>query len=591
VCTHDVAYMTHEGKSMTNRTFIQLKKSAKTSMPNVPEKRVAILADSSTQHLATALKGCAYEEGINLQIFDSDYDQIDAQIFDKTSELFRFNPEYVLLFMCSEKLYAAFCKTSPRSRGVFAENIYSKISNYWSQISSNTNSTILQLMFAEDNDCVFGNFAYKKEDSFCFQIKKLNLFMMDGFVKNKSIYPIDLDGIYRRYGKQVTTNFAMRYITKMSFSVDILPEISKQIIDVIKALQGKIKKCVILDLDNTLWGGVIGDDGMEGIQIGELGIGQAFTDFQQWLRELKRRGIILAVCSKNEESNAKEPFLNHPDMILRLEDISLFVANWEDKASNILRMRDILNIGMDSIVFFDDNPFERNLVKSQCLGITVPDLPEDPALYLDYIKDLNLFETATFSEQDSNRTLQYQAEIERIAAKQQYSSYDEYLEGLEMWAEAKPFNEFHFPRIAQLTQRSNQFNLRTIRYTEEEILKISTNNNYLTLYFTLRDKFGDHGLISVVILQKQDASLFVDTWLMSCRVLKRGMEEFVVNKIIDVSLNNGYENVVGEYLKTAKNGMVSDIYQRMGFNKQTNTRFAVNPKEFVLKTTYIKELD
>jgi len=347
---------------------------------------------------------------------------------------------------------------------------------------------------------------------------------------------------------------------------------------------------VVLDLDNTLWGGVIGDDGLSGIQIGELGTGHAFSDFQAWLKQLKNRGILLAVCSKNNEPAAKEPFEKHPEMILRLEDISMFVANWEDKATNIRSIQKMLNIGMDSLVFLDDNPFERNLVRSMIPEITVPELPEDPALYLQYLRSLGLFETASYSAEDAGRTRQYRQQAERAVFEASFQSYDAYLEGLNMKAVAAPFDAFHYPRIAQLTQRSNQFNLRTVRYTEAEVEAIAHNDNHICLYFMLKDKFGDHGLISVVILDKQaDNTLFVSQWLMSCRVLKRGMEEFIVNKILQTAAAHGYTKVVGEYIPTAKNAMVKDLYEKLGFARTRENRFEAEVAGFQYHKTFITE--
>ena len=338
-----------------------------------------------------------------------------------------------------------------------------------------------------------------------------------------------------------------------------------------------------------MWGGVIGDDGINGIHLGELGLGHAFDDLQKWLKQLKERGIILAICSKNNEDTAKEPFLKHPEMVLSLDDISVFVANWEDKASNIRYIQKILNIGMDSLVFLDDNPFERNLVKSMIPEITVPDLPEDPAGYLEYLKGLNLFETASYSDADKERTNQYKAEVDRKESEKLFESYDDYLQSLEMNAEVCAFDEFQTPRIAQLTQRSNQFNLRTIRCTEEDILRLSKDENYITQYYMLKDKFGDHGLISVVILKKVDKqTLFVENWLMSCRVLKRGMEEFIANNIILAAKQNGFKYVVGEYIKTPKNSMVEKLYSTLGFEDIGNNQFKVSVDEYKECKTFIK---
>lgn len=433
-------------------TFLTLKKNSKKEMNELKEYKMAIVGDCSTQHLATALKGYGYIEGYNLNIFDSDYNQIDSQIMDDFSELYEHKPDAVLIYMSSEKLYEKFCESSVENRENFADLIIEKISMYWNTLNSKTKTNILQFNFVEIDDRVFGNYSNKVSSSFIYQLRKINYKLMELVSQTKNAFLIDLSTIQNLYGREEFHDDKLYYIAKMPLSTNILPEVAKEILDIIKTLNGKFKKCVILDLDNTLWGGVIGDDGLKSIQIGELGLGHAFSEFQMWLKELKNRGIILAVCSKNNEDIAKEPFEKHPEMILRLDDISMFVANWEDKASNIKNIQETINIGMDSIVFIDDNPFERNLVRGLIPDITVPELPEDPALYLSYLKSLNLFETASYSENDKDRTKQYQAEVGRTTMQSQYANFDEYLKGLEMEAIAHKFDEFEFPRISQLTR-------------------------------------------------------------------------------------------------------------------------------------------
>lgn len=576
---------------MEKTTFITLKKNAKQNMDDLPKYKLAILGDCSTQHLATALKGFGYQEGYNLDVFDSDYNQIDSQIMDDTSELYNHEPDVVLIYMSTEKLYEKFCETSLENRGNFADITIERISGYWSGINNKIKTSILQFNFIEVDDRIFGNYANKTPSSFLYQLRKLNYKLMELASETKNTFLVDLSTIQNLYGRELVHDDKLYYIAKMPLSTNILPEVAKQVLDIIKSQNGKFKKCAILDLDNTLWGGVIGDDGLKSIQIGELGLGHAFSEFQMWLKELKNRGIILAVCSKNNEDIAKEPFEKHPEMILRLDDISMFVANWEDKASNIKYIQETLNIGMDSIVFIDDNPFERNLVKGILPDVTVPELPEDPALYLTYLKSLNLFETASYSENDKDRTKQYQAQAQRTTMQNTFENFDDYLKSLEMVATVHPFDEFDFPRVSQLTQRSNQFNLRTIRYTEAEIEEIANSDKYLTLSFSLKDKFGDYGLISVVIMEKQDEeTLFLNTWLMSCRVLKRGMEEFIINKVIDTAKENGFSKVVGEYIKTPKNAMVESIYAKLGFADLGEGKFEAIVDDFKYNNTNINQI-
>lgn len=575
---------------MTQITFQQLKKLSKTDASALPQYSLAVLGDCATQHLATALRGYGVSVGIRLNVFDADYDQIDAQVMAPDSELYRFAPQGVLLQMCTEKLQEAFYDRPPEARASFAEDTYARIRQIWSRIGSRIPATVLQCNFPLIDDGVFGQFGNKTEQSFLFQQRKLNYLLMQGCQEAKNTFLIDLDALQTALGRSTFADPKLYYVAKMPISLAALPAAAKLVVDVVRSLQGAVKKCLVLDLDNTLWGGVIGDDGLSGIQIGELGTGHAFSDFQKWLKELKNRGILLTVCSKNNEDTAKEPFEKHPEMVLRLEDFSMFVANWEDKARNIRTIQQALNIGMDSMVFLDDNPFERELVRTMIPEITVPELPEDPALYLQYLRGLDLFETASYSREDAGRTEQYREKAQRAAFEAAFQSYDDYLEALQMRASAAAFDPFHYPRIAQLTQRSNQFNLRTVRYTEAEIEALAQDDSRIGLYFTLKDKFGDHGLISVVVLEKQpEDTLFISEWLMSCRVLKRGMEEFIVDKILSVAAQQGFRRIVGEYIPTPKNAMVKDLYEQLGFARLENGRFQAEVSGFPYHKTFITE--
>ncbi len=575
---------------MTQITFQQLKKLSKTDASALPQYSLAVLGDCATQHLATALRGYGVSVGMRLNVFDADYDQIDAQVMAPDSELYRFAPQGVLLQMCTEKLQEAFYDRPPEARASFAEDTYARIRQIWSRIGSRIPATVLQCNFPLIDDGVFGQFGNKTEQSFLFQQRKLNYLLMQGCQEAKNTFLIDLDALQTALGRSTFADPKLYYVAKMPISLAALPAVAKLVVDVVRSLQGAVKKCLVLDLDNTLWGGVIGDDGLSGIQIGELGTGHAFSDFQKWLKELKNRGILLTVCSKNNEDTAKEPFEKHPEMVLRLEDFSMFVANWEDKARNIRTIQQALNIGMDSMVFLDDNPFERELVRTMIPEITVLELPEDPALYLQYLRGLDLFETASYSREDAGRTEQYREKAQRAAFEAAFQSYDDYLEALQMRASAAAFDPFHYPRIAQLTQRSNQFNLRTVRYTEAEIEALAQDDSRIGLYFTLKDKFGDHGLISVVVLEKQpEDTLFISEWLMSCRVLKRGMEEFIVDKILSVAAQQGFRRVVGEYIPTPKNAMVKDLYEQLGFARLENGRFQAEVSGFPYHKTFITE--
>ncbi len=546
----------------------KLLKSLKLPTEGLAKIKVALLGDSATQFLGKALIAQGKQHKLNIEFYESDFDQIDMQVLAPDSELYEFGADFIIIYQSTEKLLNQFQKTPQAERHDFYQQKLSNIASLWSAVFAKSQAKIIQFNFVEINDNVFGNYANKLHHSFLSQLRRLNVGLMDLAEEHKGAFIADLLAIQSRIGYEQLFDTKFYVNSSMTLAPDALPEVSLQLIKIISAIRGSFKKCLILDLDNTTWGGVIGDDGMENIQIGSLGIGKAFTNLQLWAKELKNRGVILAICSKNTEHIAKEPFEKHPDMVLRLEDISIFVANWENKADNIRHIQSVLNIGFDSMVFLDDNPFERNLVREHLPTVTVPELPEDPADYLSYIRSLNLFETASYSAEDAKRTAKYQQEAKRVNLQQNFSSIGDYLKNLNMKGMIVPINEFNTPRVSQLTQRSNQFNLRTIRYTEKEILDIKQADDYLSQCVSLKDRFGDYGLISVLILKKQEKSLFIDTWIMSCRVLKRGMERFVLNHLVDLARQNSCSTIIGEYLPTPKNGIVKDHYKNLGFTNE-----------------------
>ena len=399
-------------------SFNHLRKNLIKDFTELKKVKVALLGDTSTQFLVKAIRGDGYNKGFDLDIWEADFNQIERQILDPTSEFYEYKPEIVIIFQSSHKLLGKYNKLVPEQYANLASNELQIIQNLASNITENLNTKIIYYNYSEINDSIFGNFANKIESSFLFQLRKLNYELMTYSSVNYNLYLCDISSLQNKVGKEYFFNPSIYVNTEMILSIDVLPEIASITTSLITALQGKIKKCVILDLDNTTWGGVIGDDGLEKIQIGSLGIGKAFTEFQYWIKKLKNRGIIVGVCSKNTESVAKMPFEKHPEMVLRLDDISVFVANWENKADNIRHIQSVLNIGFDSMVFIDDNPFERNIVRQNLPEVCVPEMPEDPSQYLEYLYSLNLFETTTYSNEDSDRTKLYQTEVKRASTQQ-----------------------------------------------------------------------------------------------------------------------------------------------------------------------------
>lgn len=571
-------------------TYKELKKAAKQAKEDTVllRKRVAIIGDTATQFLTTSIVGEAYLRGYALEVFEAVYNQVERQVLDPSSELHEFNPDYTIVFQSSHKLLEHYSTASAEDKA----NLANQRLDFIAQLCAGVSGRIIYYNYAEIEDTIFGSYANNVHSSFTYQLRKLNYELMNITEQNTNLFVCDLSSIQNKYGRNYMFDAPVYMNTEMIINMDALPLVSARTVDIIAAAEGSFKKCLICDLDNTLWGGVVGDDGWEGIQIGHgLGNGKAFSELQQWVKKLKERGIIIAICSKNDEDKAKEPFEKNPEMVLKLDDIAVFVANWKNKADNIRTIQSILNIGFDSMVFLDDNPFERNMVRENVLGVTVPELPEDPSLYLEYLYSLNLFETASYSVDDKDRTKQYLVEANRVAQQKSFTNEADFLKSLDMVSEVSSFNKFNTPRVAQLSQRSNQFNLRTVRYSDAEIEAIEQSDKHKGFAFTLVDKFGDNGLISVVILeQKRSDTLFIDTWFMSCRVLKRGMENFTLNTIVDYAKANGIKYIIGEYLPTAKNGMVDQHYPNLGFSKvdgAETTQYVLDVEYYTTKECFI----
>lgn len=552
------------------KDFPQLKKNLKSDNSKLPSVKLALIGDTATQLLVTAIRGMGVECGYNMEVFEAEYNQVERQFFDMSSELYQFDADFIVLFLSTHKLCERHSLLTTSEQATMAKEKVSFVESVC-QIPALKDKKIICFNFPEIDDTIFGNYANKVRSSFPFQIRQLNYELMELAERTPNLSICDIASLQNKLGRDVMFAPNIYVSTEVVLSIDSLPFVAGRIMDIICAIKGQFKKCLIIDLDNTIWGGVIGDDGMEGIQLGHgLGIGKAFTEFQMWIKKLKQRGIIICVVSKNNEETAKEPFERHPDMVLKLEDIAVFMANWETKVDNIRTIQSILNIGFDSMVFLDDNPFERQMVKENIPGITVPELPVDPGDYLEYLYSQNLFETASYSQADKDRTQQYQVEAKRVTLSKTFTNEADFLKSLDMKSTVEGFTKFNIPRVAQLSQRSNQFNLRTVRYNEADVALMAENPDIIDLSFTLEDKFGDNGLVAVVILKptKMDKdTLFIDTWLMSCRVLKRGLENFVLDTIVERAREAGYQRIVGEYLPTAKNKMVEQHYPSLGFRK------------------------
>ncbi|WP_437481444.1 HAD-IIIC family phosphatase [Sorangium sp. So ce1014] len=567
-------------------TFAELKRNLKKDFSQLKGVRLAVLADSATQLWVQALRGSGYESGLNIEIYEADYDQIERQILDTSSELHRFKPRFVLVFYAAEKLLARFQELPLDARAGFAEGHIDTLRQLVDVLGQHLAATVICTNYPEIDDGVFGSFANKVSSSWVYQIRKANFQLMDLAQSVPNLLVSDLSLLCSQLGRDAMTDRKIAITTDLLFSIDFLPVAARSVVDIVAAASGRFKKCLVLDLDNTLWGGVIGDDGVEAIEIGGLGVGAAYSQLQRWAKELKNRGVLLAVSSKNDPRVAAEPFQVHPDMVLRLDDFAVFCASWENKVDNIRHIQSILEIGFDSMVFVDDDPAEREIVRRNLPDVCVPELPDDPALYLPYLQRLNLFETTSSTAEDGARTRQVREEGRRRELKATFATEEEFLRSLEMTAEVEPLTAFNLPRVAQLIQRSSQFNLRTIRYSEDEVHRIARSPHHLPFAVSLTDRLGSYGLVSVVFLERAGDALFIDTWLMSCRVLRRGLESFVLNALVDRARREGYATIVGEYVPTKKNELAKDHYKTLGFYPRDG-RWHLDVRDYELRTTFV----
>lgn len=530
--------------------------------------RLALLAGCTLDHFIDILRLSAALRGLALDVWVAPFDTIEQTILDSGSGLYSFAPDITWIFTTHRDV--ALTVAPGTGDAEVADAVTRAVQQamwLWETLRSRHACQIIHNTADIPMVDVFGHYEANVSWGRRSLLRAYNLGLMQA--RSAGVTLFDLDEVAASYGKRQWIDARYWHHSKHAFAFDAAGLVAHEAAAVLAAVKGLAKKCLVLDLDNTLWGGVIGDDGVEGIQLGSGTDGEAFAAFQDHIKALKERGVILAVCSKNEEANAKAPFHDHPDMRLSLDDIAVFRANWDNKADNIRAIAEILNIGLDSMVFLDDNPVERGLVRRYLPMVTVPELPIDPAGYLDALVAGRWFETVSFGAEDCKRADYYRENAARADLQSQFRDHTDYLTSLEMVAECGDLDSFRLPRMAQLIGKSNQFHLTGTRYGEAELrAKVDGATGYARWY-GLRDRFGDNGLISTVILDVCDDVLDINTWVMSCRVLARGMEEFILNDVAAQAMKLGCGSITARYIPSAKNGLVAELYTRLGFSVMT----------------------
>lgn len=549
--------------------FHLLKEAKRVTASGHKPVRLAVLGDCATQHLVPLLRALFSRHGLAADIYEAPFDAADVEARNPHSGLYQHQPEIVVVLSTVQALRDKFYQRAG-SATAFRDETLDRLTSVWDSLRAHSQALLIQSTFVAPFERIFGHYDRQVPASLSSIVSDVNAAIVTEARTRGNLLLLDLEHLASWAGRRSWFDERMWALAKLPAALEHLPLVAQSIIDVTLAARGRAVKCIALDLDNTLWGGVVGDDGPHGIQIAAHGDGEAFHRFQSFLKELKNRGILLAVCSKNEHENAVRPFEVNAEMVLKLEDITVFVANWENKADNLRRIRDALNIGLDSILFLDDNPFERAAVRAMSPEVMVPELPEDPADYVKALVELNLFETTAFSAEDAARSTLYRQEAQRRMAETTAASFEDYLLSLDMTIEVSRFAPEQINRITQLLQRSNQFNLTTQRHNQAQCEAMMQDvEGCWPLTATLRDRFGDHGLISVVVARPDRGAgvVVISDWLMSCRVLTRGVEEYLMNEVVERARELGMSTVTASYVPTAKNGMVKDFYARFDFQK------------------------
>lgn len=536
------------------------------------DKKIAVLGGSTTHDIISITELFLLNFGIRPIFYESEFGQWWQDAMFCPQELFEFSPDVVFIHTSSRNITSfPAVSDSDEQTDKLLDAEFARFESAWQALKDKFGSVIIiQNNFELPYFRLLGNSDTSNKRGHTNFINRLNMKFADYAAANSGFYINDINYLSADYGLSRWSAPFYWHMYKYCLALDAIPEFAFNLASIIKSIYGKNKKALALDLDNTLWGGVVGDDGVEGIEIGhETSMGQVYSEFQKYLKDVSSIGITLNVNSKNEYENAMAG-LNHPESTLKPKDFIVIKANWETKDRNLFAIAKELNIGTDSIVFIDDNPAERAMVTASLPETEAPDIGT-PENYIGILDRSRFFEVTELSSDDVKRNEMYRQNAARAAEQTQFADYGDYLRSLNMKAVIRDFEPIYIPRIAQLTNKSNQFNLTTLRISESEMENISKDDRYIRLYGKLSDKYGDNGVITVVIGQKENDKLHIKLWLMSCRVLKRDMELAMLDSLVDAAKAQGIKKLYGYYYKTAKNAMVKEFYGTLGFKKLSET--------------------
>jgi len=537
--------------------------------------KVAVLASFTINGLEETIRVKCAENKIQCITYVGNYNQYNQEILNNDSNLYKFSPDVTLLILDTRSVlgdlfYSPF-SVSINNRKEIIQNKIDEISSLVSTFVNNTKSKLIITNFNVPTYSPYGINENKTEYGIKKMVMDLNEKLESKLKNEPSVYVYDFNGFITKHGEKNVFDYKQYFFGDIKISLNYIPYFTNEFMGYIKSILGLNKRCIVLDLDNTLWGGIVGEDGFEGIKLGDDSIGRAFVEFQKQILALHKRGIVLAINSKNNFEDAIKVIKDHPNMILREEHFGCLKINWNDKLTNFKEISKELNFGLDTMIFFDDDPVNRELIRSSIPEVLVVDLPNDPSFFASTLMSMNDFNVLKITEEDLKRGKMYVQQRQRLELKSQSGNIKDFLKQLEIKIRIKEANEFTIPRISQLTLKTNQFNLTTRRYQEEDIRKFANDESKIVGCAHVEDKFGDNGITGAYIINKDSSDEWtIDTFLLSCRVIGRGIEDGILDDIIKKAKEDNIKKIKGEFIPTKKNKPAEDFLSNFGFKKENN---------------------
>jgi FkbH-like protein len=560
--------------------------------------RVALIGSATLQQLESGIRVSGLRHGPRFEVRTGGYGQYRQEALLPTSFLYGFAPNIVLLSLTASDVLGNIPLTATDSQVEAAlSNSIAELRNIWRSIRTSIKAAVIQQSFLDQSLPIFGSFDRLAAAAPSRLVARLNDLVAEAS-KEDGVALLDIAAQVQRDGVEAWFDVRRWLQAKQEIRFEAAALYGELFARIVAAQRGRSRKCLVLDLDNTLWGGVIGDDGLDGIVLGAGSAqGEAHLMLQGYALQLKQRGIVLAVCSKNDPVIAERAFQEHPEMLLKRSDITSFIANWNDKAQNLVTIAAQLNIGVDSLVFVDDNPVERARIREALPMVAVPELPEDPAGYALTLAEAGYFEAVTFTQEDRERAELYARDAQRSEALSVSTSIGDFLSGLGMSVEYGPFAELR--RVTQLVNKTNQFNTTARRYTPDEVADRANAPNCITLQFRLIDRYGDNGIVSAILLgpTSEKETFEIETWVMSCRVFGRELEDEIMNIVVETARQNSARLIVAGYVPTPKNAIIKDLYAKLGFSplgagdNDDGTRWQLDLTRYQPRQTHIARRD